>query len=94
MQQSTHLLVGPAEAAPVPVLCRPKELLEELEDSVGLQPLPVCLVELLETWALHADWQAQSLLTAMQVPIVTVSQRPFWTIPPTSTASTVAFRLI
>ena len=49
-----HLLVGPAEAAPVPVLCRTKELLKELEDAVGLQPLLVRLVELLESWALHA----------------------------------------
>ena len=37
----------------MPVLCGPKEILEELEDPVGLQPLPVCLVELLEPWALH-----------------------------------------
>ncbi len=49
----TDPLVGAAEAAPVPVLCGPKEILEELEDPVGLQPLPVCLVELLEPWALH-----------------------------------------
>ncbi len=49
----TDPLVGPAEAAPVPVLCCPKEVLEELEHPVGLQPLPVCLVELLEAWALH-----------------------------------------
>ena len=50
-------LVGPAEAAPVPVLCSPKELLEELEHPVGLQPLPVCLEELLEAWALHVIHQ-------------------------------------
>lgn len=46
-------LVGPAEAAPVPVLCSSKELLEELEHCVRLQPLPVRLVELLKLWALQ-----------------------------------------
>ena len=52
---AAHPLVRPAEAAPVPVLCRAKERLEELEHAVGLQPLFVQLVELLELWTLHVD---------------------------------------
>ena len=51
---AAHPLIRPAEAAPVPVLCRAKERLEELEHAVGLQPLLVHFVELLELWTLHA----------------------------------------
>ena len=52
---AAHPLVWPAEAAPVPVLCCAKERLEEFEHAVGLQPLLVCFVELLELCTLHVD---------------------------------------
>ena len=50
---AAHPLIWPAEAAPVPMLCCAKERLEELEHAVGLQPLLVHFVVLLELWTLH-----------------------------------------
>ena len=38
----------------MPVLRCPKKRLKELEYAIGLQPLPVHLIEVLEFWALHA----------------------------------------
>ena len=65
---AAHPLIWPAEAAPVPVLCRAKERLQELEHAVGLQPLLVRFVELLELWALHADTSIYSHAPPVKLP--------------------------
>lgn len=54
MKRGADPLCGPAEAAPVPVLRCPKQLLQEFEHCVWPQPPLIHFKVLLEVSALHS----------------------------------------